>query len=133
MNNTSDHYVYDETSSDLFYAALELFHDNWVDDLIFTGVGKTGTSLEDVKVIAYEKQHVCEKVVGGLLNLPVGVKVTGEKHMSCWFTHVTNDTIDMIVMMQVVENYPQQNHFLCSCWKMKADINMQDIKEFWSG
>lgn len=132
-----EQYIYTSEADELFEQKLRELHRRFVDTMVMAGAATIGTPIDKVKMSRLgHSTDYCSKIVGGFQNVkPCATARLHADETSLFaeliFTHITNDYVDDMYMIQNIYNYPETGYCLYQIWYLNKTTPRQ-INTLWS-
>tara|TARA_B000000475_G_scaffold270101_2_gene265129 strand:+ start:633 stop:1079 length:447 start_codon:yes stop_codon:yes gene_type:complete len=140
----TEEYVFGDGAEEYFYTLLDNFHENYVDQLMLSGVSDNNSDIESIVFSESEKfnEITFDVIIAGIKLMKPLIKcslMSGKRlELECQFFDfgVIFDKCN-IIMVQNIMDWTSKKNFCCQIWKLKdlciaEDLFIHEIDMHWS-
>jgi hypothetical protein len=140
----TEEYIFGEGAEEYFYTLLDKFHEEYVDQLILSGVGQNNSDIESIYFSESDKfnEVTFDVLVAGIKLMKPLIKCSlmnrNRLEVECQFFDfgVIFDKCN-IIMMQNIMDWTSKENFCCQIWKLQdlcvaEDLLIHEIDMHWS-
>jgi len=131
-------YIFDYSSSDLFYEKFDCFHEFFVDEILLSSITPNGSTLDSIlfcespnhdplyyEILTAGMQAFAPKFCARLI-------YNNRMEAECLFYDFGEaEGIQHVYMMQNLMDWTDKSDFCCEVWSLK-DPDMETLELYWS-